>query len=336
MKLFLIKFFISILIFLVSFEIFLRVSGKYNTRSENKTGIYSFKYKVKKPTWYYTNKPNSSRIKKEKEWQYFNQYNEFGNREKAIDNFINDTFSIKVVCLGDSFTEGDGAPYDSSWVRLFERKLNLKDSLKYKIYNAGACGSDVFYNHKILTNKLMILKPKIVIECINSTDINDVIWRGGIERFNSDGRVSGKVGPNWEFFYCFSHVFRAFMNVFYKYNENLISENNLLLNEKAAISLIVSQVEQTAKFCLSNHIEYHLIIHPLPTELIKGNSQPIEFIQQLSHKLYVTSLFTSFSNYYKKNDLLKEYWIVNKHFNSKGYLTMGNIIFNEIKLNSIK
>ena len=330
MKLFLIKFFVSTLLFFISFEIFLRVSGKYKTRSEFKEKNYAYKYKVKKPTWYHTNTPNSSRIKKEKEWQYFNQYNEFGNREKSIDNFENDTVSIKVLCLGDSFTEGDGAPYDSSWVRLFERKLNSKDNLKYKIYNAGACGSDVFYNYKILTNKLMSLKPKIVIECINSTDINDVIWRGGFERFNSDGTVSGKVGPNWEFFYCFSHVFRAFMNVFLKYNENLISENNLPLNEKSAVALILSQLEQTAQFCLNHHIEYHLIIHPLPTELIKGNSQPIEFIQQLSHKTYVTSLFTSFSNYYKKNDLLKEYWIVNKHFNSKGYLTMGNIIFNEI------
>jgi hypothetical protein len=142
MKPFLSKFFISILIFLVSFEIFLRVSRKYNTRSENKTGIYSFKYKVKKPTWYYTNKPNSSRIKKEKEWQYFNQYNEFGNREKAIDNFINDTFSIKVVCLGDSFTEVDGAPYDSSWVRQFESGINKNAKLMFKFYKAGACDSD--------------------------------------------------------------------------------------------------------------------------------------------------------------------------------------------------
>ncbi len=336
MKPFLSKLFISMFLFFFCFEILLRFSGKYNTRAENKTSIYSFKYKVKKTTWYYTNTPNSSRIKKEKEWQYFNQYNEFGNREKSIDNFINDTSSTKIVCLGDSFTEGDGAPYDSSWVRLFERKINSKENLRYKIYNAGACGSDVFYNYKILTNKLMSLKPKIVIECINSTDINDVIWRGGNERFNSDGTVSGKVGPNWEFFYCFSHVFRAFMNVFYKYNENLVSENNLILKEKAAVSLIVSQVERTAEFCLNHHIEYHLIIHPLPSELIKGNSQPIEFIQQLKNKPYVTSLFTSFNNYYKKNDLEKEYWIVNKHFNSKGYLTMGNFIFNEIKSNTIK
>jgi hypothetical protein len=336
MKLFLIKFFVSTLLFFIFFEIFLRISGKYKTNSELNGKNYSYKFKVNKPTWYHTNKSNSSRIKKEKEWQYFNQYNEFGNREKSIDNFVNDTISIKVLCLGDSFTEGDGAPYDSSWVRLFERKINSKEKLRYKIYNAGACGSDVFYNYKILTNKLISLKPKIVIECINSTDINDVIWRGGNERFNSDGTVSGKSGPSWEFFYCYSHVFRAFMNVFCKYNENLISENNLLLNEKSAVSLIVSQLEQTAQFCLNHQIEYHLIIHPLPTELINGATQPIEFIQQLNHRPYVTSLFTSFSNYYKKNDLLKEYWIVNKHFNSKGYLTMGNIIFNEIKLNTIK
>jgi hypothetical protein len=158
----------------------------------------------------------------------------------------------------------------------------------------------IFYNHKIFINKLITLKPKIVIECINSTDIIDVIWRGGNEKFNSDGTVNGKVGPNWEFLYCFSHVFRVFMNVFYKYNEILINENNLLLNEKHAVSLIISKVKQTAQFCLNHHNEYHLILHPISTELIKGATQPIELIQQFSNKPYVTSLFNSFNNYFKK------------------------------------
>jgi hypothetical protein len=45
----------------------------------------------------------------------------------------------------------------------------------------------IFYNHKIFINKLITLKPKIVIECINSTDIIDVIWIGGNEKFKSDG-----------------------------------------------------------------------------------------------------------------------------------------------------
>ena len=336
MKQFLNKFLISILIFFVCLEVFLRISEKYKTRSEFKGKSYSYKYKVNKPNWYYTNKPNTSRIKKEKEWQYFNQYNELGNREKSIRTFIKDTSSIKIICLGDSFTEGDGAPYDSSWVRKFEYCINLNNEVKYKIYNAGSCGSDVFYNNKILTNKLMSLKPQIVIECINSTDVSDVVWRGGLERFNEDGTVSGKVGPSWEFLYHISHVFRAFMHVFYKYNENLISENNLQQKEKKAVSLITYQVEQTAQFCLKNQIEYHLLIHPLPSELIDGAIQPFELIQQLKEKPYVTLLFKSFNDYYKNNDIVKEYWVVNKHFNSKGYFSMGNIIFNGLKINTIK
>jgi hypothetical protein len=336
MKPYLNKFFISILIFFLCLELFLRISEKYKTRSEFKGKSYSYKYKVHKSNWYYTNKPNTSRIKKEKEWQYFNHYNELGNREKSIQTFIKDTSSIKIICLGDSFTEGDGAPYDSSWVRTFEQNINLIDEVKYKIYNAGSCGSDVFYNNKILANKLISLKPQIVIECINSTDVIDVIWRGGLERFNVDGTVSGKVGPSWEFLYHISHVFRAFMHVFYRYNEELISENDLLLKEKEAVSLIENQIEQTAQFCLKNKIEYHLLIHPLPSELIEGAIQPFELIQQLKNKSYVTLLFESFNEYYRNNDIAKDYWVVNKHYNSKGYFNMGNIIFNELKLNTIK
>jgi hypothetical protein len=336
MKPFLNKFIISILIFFLCLELFLRISEKYKTRSEFKGKSYSYKYKVHRSNWYYTNKPNTSRIKKEKEWQYFNQYNEFGNREKSIQNFIKDTTSIKIICLGDSFTEGDGAPYDSSWVRKFEYCINLKNKTKYKIYNAGSCGSDVFYNYKILTDKLMLLKPQIVIECINSTDVSDVIWRGGLERFNEDGTVSGKVGPSWEFVYHISHVFRAFMHVFFRYNEDLISENDLLLKEKEAIELIENQIKQTAQFCLKNKIEYHLLIHPLPSELIEDAIEPFELVEQLKNKPYVTLLFESFNDYYRNNDIVKDYWVVNKHYNSKGYFSMGNIIYNELKLYTIK
>jgi hypothetical protein len=336
MKPFLNKFIISILIFFLCLELFLRISEKYKTRSEFKGKSYSYKYKVHRSNWYYTNKPNTSRTKKEKEWQYFNQYNEFGNREKSIQNFIKDTTSIKIICLGDSFTEGDGAPYDSSWVRKFEYCINLKNKTKYKIYNAGSCGSDVFYNYKILTDKLMLLKPQIVIECINSTDVSDVIWRGGLERFNEDGTVSGKVGPSWEFVYHISHVFRAFMHVFFRYNEDLISENDLLLKEKEAIELIENQIKQTAQFCLKNKIEYHLLIHPLPSELIEDAIEPFELVEQLKNKPYVTLLFESFNDYYRNNDIVKDYWVVNKHYNSKGYFSMGNIIYNELKLYTIK
>jgi hypothetical protein len=332
MKPFLNKLFISILIFFLCLELFLRISEKYKTRSEFKGKSYSYKYKVRRSNWYYTNKPNTSRTKKEKEWQYFNQYNEFGNREKSIQTFIKDTTSIKIICLGDSFTEGDGAPYDSSWVRKFEYCINVKNKAKYKIYNAGSCGSDVFYNYKILTDKLMLLKPQIVIECINSTDVSDVIWRGGLERFNEDGTVSGKVGPSWEFLYHISHVFRAFMHVFFRYNEDLISENDLLLKEKEAIELIENQIEQTAQFCFSNKIEYHLLIHPLPSELIEDAIEPFELVEQLKNKPYVTLLFESFNDYYRNNDIVKDYWIINKHYNSKGYYNMGNIIYNELKL----
>ncbi len=332
MKLYLSKYLFSIIVFIVSLEILLRVSKKYETRSEHKFGNYSYKYRVKRPNWYYTNLPNSSRLKKEHEWQYFNKYNEFGNREKSILLYLNDTTSVKVICLGDSFTEGDGAPYDSSWVRKYERMLNENRNKKFSIYNAGACGSDVFYNYKILVNKLMIIKPNIVIECINSTDINDIIWRGGAERFNNDGTVSGKVGPAWEFIYRISHVFRALMTYFYKYNKNLISENDLLLKEEYAASQIIGQVEQTANFCLINNIKYYLLLHPLPHELKPNSKQPSLLINELQKKDFATILFEPFKDYYNTSNIDNDYWPMNKHFNSKGYFNMGNIIYSKLKI----
>jgi hypothetical protein len=333
MKRYLIKILFSIFVFLLALEVLLRISNKYETRSEHRSGYYSYRYRVERPTWYYTNKPNTSRVKKEQEWQYYNQYNEFGNREKRVSYYTNDTSTIKIVCLGDSFTEGDGAPYDSSWVRQFERRLRANNKNKYSIYNAGACGSDVFYNHRILCDKLLAIRPSIVIECLNSTDVSDVIWRGGAERFNADGTVSGKVGPSWELLYKYSHLFRAGMAILYKHNENLIHETDLMAKEKNAASLIVNQIEKTAAFCSKQHIKYYLLLHPIPDELKRGSKQPVELIKQLRCKSYATSLFHTLEQFYSVNSLEKDYWIANKHYNSSGYKNMGNIIFEQLSLN---
>jgi len=69
------------------------------------------------------------------------------------------------------------------------------------------------------------MKPHLVIECINTSDILDVIKRGGNERFNDDGTTSGKVGPRWELIYKYSYVFRRITHVFFKYNRNLIKKS---------------------------------------------------------------------------------------------------------------
>jgi lysophospholipase L1-like esterase len=325
------KIFFSILVFYLTLEVSLRISGKFKSPNEISTGEYYCQYRQKSPTWYHYYKPNYTHLYKQLEFEYTNTYNELGSREKPFIAFLNDTTAKKIVCLGDSFTHGDGTSYDSSWVKQFEKNININKKNKTKLYNAGTCGSDVFFNNKLLVKDLIKLKPKLVIECVNTSDILDVIKRGGDERFNEDGTTLGKVGPKWEVIYQYSHVFRGIIHVFFKYNRNLIKRSELNQKKSKAIQMIKQKTEETASFCKKNGIPYILLIQPIPEDLKINQNQPLLFINQLSELPYSINLFKPMHKYYLLNHIENDSWDLNGHFNSNGYLVLANVIFEELQ-----
>ena len=327
------KIFFSILIFYSILEISLRISGKFTTSNEKSIGFYHCQYRQKNSSWYYYYKRNWTHYYKQVEFEYTNVYNELGSREKPFISFLNDTISNKIVCLGDSFTHGDGTCYDSSWVRQFERKINKKSTTKTRLYNAGTCGSDVFFNNKLLVNDLIKMKPKLVIECVNTSDILDIIKRGGNERFNDDRTTSGKVGPRWEIIYQYSFVFRGIIHVCFDYNDVLIKKSDYANQESKAIQMIKQKTIETALFCKKNGIPYVLFIQPIPVDLKINQAQPLNFINQLAELPYSLNLFEPMHNYYNINPLEKDSWVLNGHFNSNGYLVLGNFVFEELNKN---
>jgi hypothetical protein len=324
------KTFFSVLVFYFTLEVSLRISGKFKSPNEITTGDYYCQYRQKSPTWYHYYKPNYTHLFKQKEFEYTNTYNELGSREKPFLEFLKDTTSKKIVCLGDSFTEGDGTCYDSSWVRQFEKNINLNSKHKIKLYNAGTCGSDVFFSNKLLVNDLFKMNPHLVIECINTSDILDVIKRGGNERFNDDGTTSGKVGPKWELIYKYSYVFRGIIHGFFKYNRNLIKKTELVQQEIKAIQLIQLKIKETASFCRKNRVPYIILIQPTPSDLMVNQTQPLHFINQLAELPYSVNLFEPMHKYYNIHSVEANSWDLNGHFNSKGYLVLGNIIYEEL------
>lgn len=337
----------SILLFLIVFELILRLSGIYTSNYEKLTGIYLCQYKMFRPNWFCVWAPNTTVYYSKKEFSFINKYNDQGHREIKFSSFLADSSKNKVICLGDSFTEGDGAPADSSWVKRLQVLLNnTENGGDYALYNAGSCGSDVFFNNKILVEKLAISKPQIVIECVNSSDILDVIYRGGKERFNPDGTTIGKVGPSWEPVYKYSHVFRAIIRTLGGYDSNLIKveENEKLM--AMAIKLISEQIQETESFCEQNGIQYILVLQPKNFISNKYNSKVIDaynskatikyknidnLIDTLHQKKpYTCSIFQPMLNFYSKNDVTKFSWKEDRHFNSRGYYVMGDIIFQEL------
>lgn len=325
------KILISTGIFLICLEFLLRVSGTFRSYNENTLGGYIYKYRIYMPTWYHTWKPNTTIDYEQPEFKYVNTFNELGHRETRFSSFIADSTTRKVVCIGDSFTEGDGSPADSTWVKTLEKLLHESGHTNYRFYNAGVCGSDVFLNNKMLENKLLPINPDVVIECVNTSDINDVVYRGGSERFNDDGSAKGKTGPRWEVLYKFSYVFRAFVHTFLRYNSNLIIRKEVAEKEAASVKLIAAQVQHTKAFCDSHHIKYVLLVHPAPEQVNAPFPDRSRFVESLTSNFYSINLFPAFNEYYKNNDIEKNRWKMNGHYNSTGYNVMGHLIFDALK-----
>lgn len=321
---------ISCLLFIVVLEISLRASGAFKNYHEKTTGSYIPQYRQKTDSWFHIWKPNTIVHFNQSEFNFYNKINEWGHRENPIDTFLQDSTSIKVLCIGDSFTEGDGVRYNDAWVRRFENLLNKHSDTSFLIYNAGVCGSDVFYNQKILKEKLIQLKPSIVIEALNSSDIEDVIARGGEERFNPDGTTTGKVGPRWEFLFQHFHIFRAFIIVVGGYNDNLIKNKLANQSRHDAVKKIEKQVYKTWSWCKNNNIDYYLIIHPVPHE-IEAYDHPFIFDNYFHAFSFAYNISSSLKEKWANEDIHLYSWPINAHFNKIGYFEMGNVIFDELK-----
>jgi len=227
-----------------------------------------------------------------------------------------DCNELRLICFGNSFTEGIGAPNDSTWPKLLENKLNNLLSKKVSVFNAGISGSDPFFYFKLLEEKMLKYNPDLVLLTLASTDFEFYIYRGGFERFNENGYQYRK-GPAWERLYAVSFVFRYYINNILNY-KNLFSEkvkkNNMLEAEKALEDCV------TRFNKLGIEKGYQLIVVFMDDKTISPYSNIMDNMSLQDSLLYF--------DLYKYNKEIENishemkrayHWPIDGHYNSKGY-----------------
>ncbi len=121
------------------------------------------------------------------------------------------------------------------------------------------------------------------------------------------------------------------------------------MNEKEkliamATKLISEQIQETALFCEKREIRYILILQP--TSLIAYNPRISNASNStatnkykhfddlvdtmLINKAYVCNIFQPMIKLCSETDATKYFWKEDRHFNSRGYTVMGDIIFQEL------
>ncbi len=244
----------------------------------------------------------------------------------------------RILSLGDSFTEGDGAPFDSTYVSILRNRFMAKDST-ITIMNAGTCGNDPFVNFVNYRDRLYKYNPDEIIQTLSSGDlVVDIMVRGGMERFQKNGKVQYKKAPWWEPIYALNYTSRLFFSAI-GYNELLMNENDIVQNKKNLDSIVVDLFKQYATLAKEHNCKLTIVLQPFRDEVI-SNAYQYDFtlIKNKLKKIDNIHVFDLMPFYISKTVKIGKpietfYWPIDGHHNSDGYAMMADGIYSYLNQN---
>jgi len=272
--------------------------------------------------------PNSAVNFNTRAFSYSRTTNNHGFSDK---NWEEKNKSIRVLALGDSFTEGDGTSVDSTWVSLAESRF-LADGLDVEILNAGICGSDPFEELKKYRVELYKLNPDIIVIPVSTSDfVYDCYVRGGLDRYDTPGLKLSFA----EMVYAFSRIGRLVYSNF-GYNDLLMQTKDTAWIKKESMRHIADAVEA---YALIDSIPVHIVLFPWDEEVISES-----YVYSLNISLanacekypsvYYHDLRECYSSTLKKEGLVSKnlWWTpIDGHHKPLGYVMMGDCIYENIK-----
>jgi lysophospholipase L1-like esterase len=253
----------------------------------------------------------------------------FSDRNWHLENKPNEK---RILSLGDSFTEGDGAPQDSAYPVLLEKIIKNTNS-SFSVMNAGICGSDPFINFVNYRDHLAKYKPNYIIQTLASGDIVvDVFVRGGMERFKENNKISYTKAPWWEPLYATSYVSRLFFSAL-GYNQLLLKQNAVKLNKARLDQQMVALFKEYASLASSNECQFILILQPYKGEVQNGEydydfTSIKEGLKDVPN-ITILDLIPFYRQFAAKEKKTMDvfYWAQDGHHNASGYEMMAKGVY---------
>lgn len=312
-------------------EVILRLTGKYSLYSERiGRGAVSY-YGENKPSWFHHWTPGHPYSLVQPEFNYSYNANSLGLRgEEWTEKRPED--HCRLIILGDSFTEGDGAPTGMEFPSQLADALLLKRSY-WQVYNAGVCGSDPFFNAMFFRHRLPRFEYDAVIFLVNASDFDDFIFRGGMERFRADSTTVFRKGPWWLRPYLASHLFRGLTRMVTDIDpELLVSPVERVALNRLAVTCLTEMFAEVYSECMLMEKRMLIILHPLPWELSKGivnNDLSALGDHLVNEGVPVLDLRQALADSTSGMPLDEYAWPVNGHFNARGYRMLANTVLKQ-------
>ena len=315
---------------LIIAEMAIRASGIYKSYTERSGGRYSSPYACINQSWYYALSPHKPFSQYKKEFTTTWTANNEGLKDKDFSIAKKD---LRIMILGDSYTEGVGAANDSSFPRQLSYLLADSFHQASEVWSCGLSGSDPIYEFRLFNDKLLKYDPDMVMVVINFTDIDDAMARGGFERFRPDGSVHYKNEPWFEPLYAHSHIARAFVHFIFGYNRLFIKSQDAPIRKQEAISNLETAIDSFTRVCTQKNIKLLFVFHPNEPDIKNRNKYEvtplISYCQKkklsyidIRQQLYQMGIDSSNAHHL--------FWPIDGHCNNKGYEYFALSIYRNI------
>ena len=331
---------VTISVFTVLFitEFFLRMMKINLSYMEIRGGVYRSAYIKydKNVDWHYL--PQSDGYLVAPEYKYARHHNNYGFSDADFNPHTN-ADTIVIQTYGDSFTEGDGAPADSSYPALLRKMLQRDGYKNIVVQNFGICGNDPAFCWRQLKDIGAAFKPNIAIIVYGTGDLTtDFFTRGGQERFKGD-YYKGFDAPSWEWLYGVSYVARLVANSVFgvDYKNFFLTHDeaaNRVENLKPKWNHTFADIASTS---CGNNIKVLLIKKPEHSEVDNGKyDEDFKFFDRMKDsiscfKQYDLLPFYKDSFHLNKDNTRPYWWVQDGHHNPTGYAMMAQGIYTGLK-----
>ena len=314
---------ISICLFIPAAELTLRALCTYCTWAEENQGHYVSPYAMNNSSWYHLRPPNAVDSYQQPEFDHEIRTNSLGFRD--IEHPVTKPpGELRIVAIGDSFTEGQGASFEKTWLNQLGRMLSGEHTGKdFRMICGGVAGSDPFFGYRSLVDKLLVYEPDFVLLVVNHGDILDVMVRGGMERFLANGTVEGVDPPDTAWLYESSHLARFILFEMFDYTHYLITRSESEKRTEQALKKIMHLIGEYNTLLGSMDIGFSLVILPFRGELKRNQYQKLNLLRDFALRHGISAIDTKPYLYEKLlehgNRLEDLYWPGDNHFTELGY-----------------